>query len=210
MDVSKNFRLLSPLGLSIFFLFTFAGTSIIPASAHTISSRPNTIAHTVATKSSSSVTPHLGINTNVVCTPQLVNGTLSLWTNTKNGPASYGCGGNAWQIKTPTANDPQDFAVAEYDMGSVFLSATYSLRAFITTPANATVDYSINYDEGAPSINDCVFTQAKSKTVVAGWNTVCTFSVDIGYIGDEVYVEVSSGQAHPGIMSASAIQLLAH
>jgi hypothetical protein len=192
----RIFRVLSSLGLSTFVLFMLAITSS-PASAHTLFlSRPNTFAHAVATRSPS-VAPHL-ISTDVICRPTLVYNPAHPWVQTGNGPASFGCGGYAVQVTTPT-NDS-----ASWDVGGVQsnLGAKYSLRAFITEPANAVMDYQI-FVGGLRS--KCTVDQSQA---LVGWNSVCSFSVSSNDRGLPVTILESSGQASPRILSASAIQLL--
>jgi hypothetical protein len=183
-------RILSSLGLSIFLSFMFVSTSI-PVSAHATTNR-----------TPSSVTPR-SLNTNVICYPKIGG---PGWTQTGNGPASFGCGGHAWQIQTPTINQGPNVNYASWELGTVDFNenATFSIRAFITQPANAVVDYKI-LNGGLLLLQKCTINQ---NIAVPGWNNVCSFHISWQDVGVDLSVLESSGQAHNGIMSASAIQLI--
>ncbi len=190
----RIFCLLSSLGLSTFLLFMLASTSL-PASAHEVSNRSET--SVTPQISRTSVTPH-DINNSVICAPYYSTwSTSDPWIETGDGPASSGCGGQAWEARTPTTD------TAWYFAGTITANAQYHLRAFITGPANAPMNYDIYIDNRM--IQSCYYNQAQGFA----WTTVgCSFSVNIGDYSHGLYIKIRSGAASPHTLAASAIQVV--
>lgn len=185
----RMYLILSWIGLSAFLLFMLVDTTPI-AFAHGASNQPHPFIHNISNKLHPFAIPSV-VDTSVLCAPQQI---LGAWSQTGNGPGGFGCGGQAWEVTTPTT------ANVTYSLGIIGGSATYTLRAFITNIADAPMNYDIYADNNL--LKSCFFDQIAS----VAWTTICSFSVN-GFDGQQLAVFEWSGAVHSFTMSSSAIQI---
>lgn len=186
----RMYFILLSTGLNAFLLFILANTTPM-VFAHEVLSTSRPSIHKVSNRYHTSVTPFT-VDTSVRCSPSFIG---QGWDQTGNGPGSSGCGGQAWEITTPTTSR------VSYDMGTIDGPASYTLRAFITNHANAPMNYDIFADNTL--VTTCFFNQATAIT----WTTICQFSLPGGSVNHELFIDERSGAVHSFVMSSSAIQI---